>query len=211
MKFLLLIFLIAPPLFASSLIDQKVPFVSQAPLSEWSDPRQQDSCEEAVVLMSMAWAKDGISTSTDANLYNFKNLSLADWRDKLVALSDFQQEKYGEYRDASLEDIEIRLFRDYFSYEKTKIKDVLSPKDIILELEKGNLVLIPANGQALKNPNFKAPGPERHMVLIKGYDYEAKEFITNDPGTRNGADYRYDEELLFKAIRPYKTGYHEPF
>ena len=182
-------------------INQVVPFVSQAPLGEWEDPRQQDACEEAVVLMSLAWGRK------DFNL----NYSPSQWRDEILDLSDFQQEKYGEYRDASLQDIEVRMFREYFNYEKTEIKDLISPDDIILELEKGNLVLIPANGQALKNPNFKVPGPERHMVLIKGYDYEKEEFITNDPGTRNGADYRYQKDLLFVAIRAYKTGYHVPF
>lgn len=182
-------------------INQIVPFIPQSPLGEWEDPRQQDACEEAVVLMALAWGRKDFN----------QNYSPTQWRDKIIALSDFQQEKYGEYRDASLKDIEARMFGDYFNYEKTEIKDILSPADIILELEKGNLVLIPANGQALKNPNFKVPGPERHMLLIKGYDYEKEEFITNDPGTRNGADYRYAKNLLFEAIRSYKTGYHEAF
>ena len=197
-------FFISKELLAQSIIkqiNQQVPFVSQAPLGEWSDPRQQDACEEAVVLMALTWGRENFNL----------NYSPTQWRDEIVALSDLQQEKYGEYRDASLKDIEGRMFRDYFNYEKTEIKDVVSPDDIILELEKGNLVLIPANGQALKNPNFKAPGPERHMVLIKGYDYEKEEFITNDPGTRKGAEYRYAKNLLFEAIRPYKTGYHLPF
>ena len=80
-----------------------------------------------------------------------------------------------------------------------------------MELEAGHLVIIPTNGQALKNPNFTLPGPERHMLVVKGYDYETEEFITNDPGTRNGADYRYKKDLLFEAIRNYKTGFHEDF
>lgn len=193
------IFLASFSLSAASLINQKVVFIPQAPLGEWEDPRQQDACEEAVALMAMTWIKGE------------KDLGLSAWRDKLVELSNFQAEKYGEYRDASLEDIVNRIFNDYFSYDKVSIKDVLSYQDIILELEQGNLVLIPANGQALKNPNFTAPGPERHMVLIKGYDYSTKEFITNDPGTRKGADYRYAADVLLAAIRPYKTGYHEPF
>lgn len=184
---------------ASETINHLVPFISQAPLAQWDDPRQQDACEEAVVLMSMAWVRDKPS------------LSKKEWRDKILELADFQAEKYGEHRDTSLKDIIQRLFLDYFSYEKVRLEPVIKVEDIILELEKGNIVLIPANGQLLKNPNFTSPGPERHMVLIKGYDYSTKQFITNDPGTRNGADYRYDKDLLFEAIRPYKTGYHEDF
>jgi hypothetical protein len=64
------------------------------------------------------------------------------------------------------------------------------------------------NGRELKNPNFKAPGPVTHMVLVKGYDYKTKEFITNDPGTRRGENYRYPEKISLKAIRVYPTGYH---
>lgn len=196
--FLFLIF-VTIPAWAAKVINQKVNFIAQAPLGEWSDSRQQDACEEAVVLMSVNWGR------------GMANLSLEKWRDEIVALSDFQQQKYGEYRDASLEDIVSRIFIDYFQYNKVEIKDVLESEDIVAEIEKGNLVLIPANGQLLNNPYFTPPGPERHMVLIKGYDYESEEFITNDPGTRQGADYRYSKEVLFKAIRPYKTGYHEAF
>ena len=36
-----------------------------------------------------------------------------------------------------------------------------------------------------------------------------KEFITNDPGTRKGELYRYNETVLYSAIRDYPTGYHE--
>lgn len=180
-------------------INNIVSFTSQAPLGEWDDPRQQDACEEAVVLMAEAW------------LFQVPNYPTKIWRNKIVDLSDFQKEKYGEYRDASLLDIRDRIFKDYFAYPDVEIKNISSINDIIKELEAGNLVLAPTNGQALKNPNFKAPGPERHMLLIKGYDYEKKEFITNDPGTRKGADYRYSAEILYEAIRSYKTGYHEPF
>lgn len=184
---------------AEKIIDKRVPFTSQSPLGEWSDPRQQDSCEEAVSLMAISW------------LFEIPNYPTEIWRDKLLDLSDFQKEKYGEYRDASLADIKSRILEDYFDYQDAEIKKISSAEDIVDELESGRLVLIPANGQALKNPNFKAPGPERHMVLVKGYDYGTEEFITNDPGTRKGADYRYPADVLYEAIRSYKTGYHEPF
>jgi hypothetical protein len=83
-------------------------------------------------------------------------------------------------------------------------------EDLKKELKKGNLVLVPTDGRALKNPFFKAPGPERHLVVLKAYDPKKKEFVTNDPGTRKGENYRYPENILFKAIRAYPTGYHLP-
>jgi len=209
MRPLAILFLLAAGIFFSAVfaesspirktIRQSVPFTTQAPLGEWSDDRQQDGCEEASVLMAMSWANQ-------IPAYPPKI-----WKSKLLAISDYEKEKYGEYRDASLEDILSRLFEDYFDYDRAKIKTISSSKDIVAELEAGRLVIIPANGQALRNPNFKAPGPERHMVLITGYDYEKDEFITNDPGTRKGENYRYKSDIIFEAIRPYKTGYHEAF
>ncbi len=176
-----------------------VPFTSQAPLFQWKDDRQQDGCEEASALMAMVWVKGGEGYSKQV------------WRDKIVGLSDWEKKKYGEYRDVSLKDMVDWIFKDYLNYQGAAIKPVKSASDILLELEKGNLVLTPMDGRALKNPNFTGAGPERHMILIKGYDYKTKQFITNDPGTRKGEGYRYDEKVIFNAIRPYKTGYHLPF
>ena len=43
------------------------------------------------------------------------------------------------------------------------------------------------------------------MLVIIGYDPDKKEFITNDPGTKNGGSYRYNEEVLYNAIWDYPT------
>ena len=48
------------------------------------------------------------------------------------------------------------------------------------------------------------------MRVIKGYKVDTDEFITNDPGTRNGANYKYDSETLLKALFDYPTGDHVP-
>jgi len=195
---------IAPSFASSSSILIKVPFTSQAPLGAWKDQRQQDGCEEAVVAMAMKWVGD--ENKKFASLEAEKK----DWLLRIIILSEFEKKKYGEYRDVALKDINAWLFRDYFKYKNAEIKSVKAAKDIILELEAGNIVLTPMDGRALNNPNFTAPGPERHMILIKGYDYKTKEFITNDPGTRKGESYRYSEKVLFEAIRAYPTGYHKP-
>ena len=177
-----------------------VPFTSQAPFAQWSDSRQQDGCEEAGAVMAMAWVKDQ------------KTLSKAEAKKAIINISDFELKKYGEYRDVSLEDLRKWVFIDYFKYDAKKVRVVekITLADIKKELAKGNLVLVPADGRALKNPYFTAPGPERHILLIKGYDQKKKQFITNDAGTRRGENYRYSETVLFKAIRAYPTGYHLP-
>ena len=183
---------------APATIDQAVPFTSQAPLGEWKDQRQQDGCEEAVAAMAMAWVGKE------------KNITKDNWRLRILILSNFEKKKYGEYRDVSSRDIVAWLFNDYFNYQKVSLKPVKDVSDIIKELEAGHLVLLPMDGQKLKNPYFSPPGPERHMIMVRGYDYAKDQFITNDPGTRRGAAYHYSSATIFQAIRAYETGYHKP-
>jgi len=196
LSLLLTLGIFMPALATDNIYISKVPFTSQAPLAEWRDQRQQDGCEEAVAAMAMAWVG------------NEQNITKANWRLRILILSDFEYRKYKEYRDVSLEDIKNWLFNDYFNYKKVEVKNIETIADIIKELEQGKVVLTPMDGRLLKNPYFTPPGPERHMILIRGYDYQTKQFITNDPGTRRGENYRYPEQVLFKAIRAYSTGYH---
>jgi hypothetical protein len=174
-----------------------VPFTSQAPLAEWNDPRQQDGCEEAAALMAVRWARGQTLTRQEA-------------KEEILAASKYEQEMYGEYRDASATDTAERIIKGYFGYEDYEVKKITSAKDIITELRQGRVTIVPMHGQKLKNPFYTQPGPERHMLVICGYDFITKEFITNDNGTRKGEKYRYPEDIFYEAIRDYPTGYHVP-
>lgn len=179
------------------IINHSVPFTSQAPTGDWADKRQQDGCEEASALMAMYWTMG-------------KSLSKEEALTKILAISDFEQNKYGEYRDISLTDIKDWIFNDYFKYTNVEIQINITETDIIKQLEAGNIILLPMNGQKLNNPYFTAPGPERHMIIIRGHDPKTNEFITNDPGTKRGEGFRYSIETIMKAILVYPTGYHAP-
>lgn len=173
------------------------PFTSQAPNSEWSDPRQQDGCEEASVLMAGAWAHG----ETIGN----KNEALV----KILALSSMAEEMFGTYHDSSAADT-LKLYREYWSTTKGTLKYDVTAGDMKRALADGNVLIIPADGKALNNPNFSGGGPDRHMLIVIGYDDKAGVFITHDPGTRNGANYRYTYSVMMNALRDYATGYHEP-
>lgn len=177
--------------------NHSVPFTSQAPTGQWDDERQQDGCEEASALMAMSWIQ-GKSISKQEALTN------------ILAISDYEQKNYGEYRDIGLTDVRDWIFKDYFKYDKVDVQMNIKDTDIIKQLSAGNIVLLPMNGQKLHNPYFTAPGPERHMIVIKGYDSETDEFITNDPGTKRGEGYRYSAQTIMQAILVYPTGYHLP-
>lgn len=177
-------------------IEQEVIFTSQAPFGEWSDERQQEGCEEASSLMAVKWARD-------------EQFSLSDARDEILKISDFELGKYGQYVDTSAYDTLSRIIKDYFGYQKAELIKNIGKQQLISEIKKGKIIIAPTKGRELNNPNFTSPGPLIHMLLIKGYNGNDKEFITNDPGTRNGKSYRYDEDILFNAISDYVTAEHK--
>lgn len=182
---------------SSRLINLDIPFTSQAPFGDWADPRQQDGCEEAVSLMAVYWAQGKSFTKQEA---------LAE----ILSISRYEEEKFGSFHDTSAQDTAERIIRGYFGYTKFEVKKNITIQDIIREIMLGNPVIVPLNGQANGNPYYTAPGPERHNLVIRGYDPKTQEFITNDNGTRRGENYRYKQEVLFNAIRDYPTGDHVP-
>ena len=174
-----------------------VPFTSQAPFGNWDNVVYQQACEESSVLMAMMWVQGK------------RGLSPQDANDSIQLLSTFEQNNYGEFRDASASDT-AKLIKDYFSHDNIEVKSDIDANDIIAELESGNLVIAPVNGQKLGNPFYKPPGPLQHMLVIRGYDPNTREFITNDPGTRHGNGFRYGKDVLDAALQDYLTGYKEP-
>src|SRR3989344_252942 len=174
-----------------------VPFTSQAPSGQWSDLRFQDGCEEASLIMAMRWIRHSPITAEDAE-------------SEIIAMSSFEERTYGpEIYDRSAKDT-AQLMRDYYKYKNVSVKNDVLVKDIVSELAQGNLVIVPVDGQKLKNPYYTAPGPVMHMLVVIGYDTAKRQLITNDPGTRHGKQYRYDMALFESAMRDYPTGFHEP-
>lgn len=184
------------PVPAAKDTNYDVPFIVQAPRHNWKDPVYQNACEEASLLMAARWV-EGLTLSNDEAF------------SEIQKISDFSQKNYGYYVDQSAEDT-ARLFRDYFQNGDAEYVEDISTDNIKIALNEGNLVIVPANGRKLGNPFFTQPGPERHMLVIKGYDLTKKEFITNDPGIGKGNGYRYKEQVLFDAIRDYPSGDHKP-
>jgi hypothetical protein len=173
-----------------------VPFTSQAPSGHWSDARQEYGCEEASSLMAWHWLRG-------------ETLLPAQAEQEIINMSDWQLENYGEFRDRSAADT-TQMFKEYFGYSNVSISYNISTQDIKTELDLGNLVIVPVNGQKLKNPYFTPPGPIQHMLVVRGYDDGTREFITNDPGTRSGEAFRYSYQNLSGSLQDYKTGFHEP-
>jgi len=170
-----------------------VPFTVQAPFANWSDPVFQNACEESSVVMAMGW------------INGLQSISPQDANSQILDIVAFENKTFGYNADTNAVDV-VRIFKEHFNQQHVSLQENITTADIINELQKGNVVLVPAFGQVLGNPNYTAPGPIGHMLVIVGYDTAAKQFITNDPGTKHGKNYRYDENVLFNAIWEYPSG-----
>lgn len=156
----------------------KVPFTAQAPTVNWDELHNQ-ACEEASAIMVNAYFND-IHALPPATVEKEINL-----------LTKWQQDNFGYNLSISTEETK-QMIESNFNL-KAEITGIDEQK-IKQALVNNKLVILPANGQMLNNPNFKTPGPIYHMLVITGYDGHT--FITNDPGTRKGLDYEYDYSTL---------------
>lgn len=173
-----------------------VPFTVQAPFGEWNISTFQNGCEEAAVVMAAYWVSGKPLTQDIA-------------KQEIIALTRFEDKKHGQSIDTSAKDTEA-LLKEYYGVTTSEVRINITLVDIQEALTDGALVIVPADGRKLMNPNYKQPGPTTHMLVVIGYDAEKKEFVTHDSGTRKGQDYRYQEDILYKAIRDYPTGDHLP-
>lgn len=173
-----------------------VPFTSQAPFGNWADAEQNYGCEEASLLMAVYWAH-GKKLTSEIALREIK------------AMSKFEQEKYGDFHDTSIADT-LDLLKTYLKHENAFAKYDIGVEDIKKELAKGNLVVVPINGRILGNIYFTPPGPFLHQMVIVGYDDTTQEFISHDPGTMKGGNYRYGYKTVERALMDYPTGFNEP-
>ena len=166
-----------------------VPFVAQSPLGEWGHPVFRNACEEASIIMAHYW-REGIALTPKGA------------REEILKIAEFETKMFGFHSDTSIADT-ARVARAYFGYVGIRVRESIGVSDILDELSKGNLVIIPVNGKILSNPNFEPPGPVQHMIVVVGYDFTRNEFITNDPGTRVGKDFRYSYDTIEAALQDY--------
>lgn len=165
-------------------VDLDVPFMAQAPYGDWSSP-YDEACEEASVLMAVAWMRGQTLSAAQADV-------------EILRLVDFENYYFGYNSDTALRET-LKLITDYYHYPHARIFYDISIDDIRRALVAGDIVILPVAGALLLNPNYVSP-PPYHMVVVKGYDEQARELIVNDPGTRHGEDYRYPYDTLWNAI-----------
>ncbi len=166
-----------------------VPFTPQAPHANWEDP-YKEFCEEASSLMAAYYLLNK----------DIPNPESAD-RD-LLAVKTFEEERFGYHADTTAAETAI-ILQEYFNIDDVTLVADPTVEDIKQAIAGGKLVIVPAAGRMLGNPYYTPPGPLYHMLVVKGYTDDGK-FITNDPGTRRGADYLYEESVLMEAMHDWR-------
>lgn len=172
-------------------INLDIPFISQAPYAIW-DELHDHACEEAAIIMVYYYLTK-------------KDLTKEIAEQEILSMVDWQIKNWGGHFDLSVEQM-AELFNNYFGAQNLELKYDFEIDDIKKELAEGGPIIVPAAGRLLGNPYFTPPGPEYHVLVIKGYDDENSEFIVNDPGTKRGADFRYSYRVLENAIHDFNNG-----
>lgn len=170
-------------------LNYQVPFTSQAPKTNW-DTRHEEYCEEASALMV-------------GRYFNGREINGPDDAETgLFELEQWQLQHFGFFESTTAEQT-ARMIADVYNLNATVEGNVMD-QSIKQVLSDGGLVILPTAGQKLGNPYFKQPGPVYHMLVVKGFTNNNR-FITNDPGTRRGADYIYKSSTLLGAIGDYNN------
>ena len=178
-------------------LHNNVPFTLQAPLRDWSDPRQMDGCEEASIAMAMAWARGD-------NPYVPEEEFLRD----IVNMSEYERVIFGFYQDTSAQDT-ARVMKEFYRHDNLFVLEHVTSDDIKLELANNRLVIIPLNVRLTGMPIYHN-GPIRHTILAIGYDDTTNEIIIHDPYYASAKNLRIPAAALDKALWNYSSGVHKP-
>lgn len=168
----------------SSTLSLKVPFTPQAPTGNW-DQLHNEACEEASAIMVSAYFSGDTRTKIPAE----------EVENQLTALTDWEQARFGYSLDTTTAET-AEMIRLFYHLKATVVSNY-TEKDIKDALNDNKLVIIPVNGRKIGNPYYRQPGPIYHMLVVRGYT--ATQLITNDPGTKNGENYRYSFTALKNA------------
>jgi hypothetical protein len=159
-----------------------VPFTSQAPAGNWSEP-WKNACEETSIYMVSSFYADDTIKRAEA----IKRIK------EIIATKN---DEFQISRDESLEKISDLIALLGLPW-RTEIVKNPSIDDIKKQLTENQPIIAPVFAPAL---HYTEGGPDYHVMVITGYDDATSEFIVNDPAIKNGKGIRFDYDLFMNAI-----------
>ncbi len=159
-----------------------VPFTSQAPTGNWSEP-WKNACEETSIYMVSSFYTDD-TIKRDQAIKHIKEIIAA------------KNKEFKVSADESLEKISELIALLGFPW-KTEVVENPSIEDIKKQLAKNQPIIAPVFAPAL---HYAEGGPDYHVMVITGYDDKTNEFIVNDPAFKNGKGIRFKYDVFMKAI-----------
>ena len=162
-----------------------VPFTSQAPAGDWSEP-WQSACEEtSIYMITSFYANDPIKR--DQAIVQIKAILAV--KDKDIKVS----------KDESLTTISQLIVDLKLPWETQLVTDPTTDA-LKKELAAGRPIIVPVYAPDLKNPHYSSVTPDYHVLVLTGYDDTNGVFIVNDPGTKDGEGLRFPYATLMFAI-----------
>ncbi len=162
-----------------------VPFTSQAPSGDWSEP-WQNACEETSIYMI-------------ASFYAGDEIKQADAITHIREILAVKKTDLTVSKDESLQSI-AQLIDALGLPWKTEIVYDPSVEDLKTELAQNNPIIVPVYAPALSSTYSAAEGADYHVIVLTGYDDTDGVFIINDPGRSSGESLRVAYDTFMNAI-----------
>ncbi len=167
-----------------------VPFSSQAPEGNWSEP-WQNACEETSIIMA-------------TNFYKDKPLTREEAKQQILQVFAVKNKEFGTSKDESMERIAEVVNAAQLGW-KAEVSVNPELNAIKKEIAANRPVIAPIDAQLLVGSPV-ADTVKYHVLVISGYDDKTEEFIVQDPGTKSGKNDRYGYDNFYKAINDYLPG-----
>lgn len=170
------------PTAATASVRLQVPYTVQAPFANWNV--HEESCEEAALLMVVAYMKGDRRAVIDPGEADREMLAMKRW----------QVVHWGAERDLTVAKVGELGFQYYAETYQVLPATVDSIKH---QLAIGRPVMLPVMTHGLGNPHYGAKSVY-HILVLVGYD--AAGAIANDAGIKEGRGYRYSWAQVFNAV-----------